>query len=494
MPRSTTFVLNKDKVRKYGALTVDKDKLAQEGFDTKGTNWLKDIDGNIIETTLFTKMMVLVANKFSLLDPMGMGIEMEGGRPGWNDAMNGLPGIFGSGMSETLELVRLIKFVLESIENREEAIILPAELSTFVQELYLATKIEDDYKFWDSISTAREQYAEVTRLSLSGKETSINILGLRTILEAFLEKLKAGMDRAIEIGNGVMPTFFAYEATKYEMRVDENGEQIISHYGLPTVDVLEFKLNPIPNFLEGPAKVLKQLPIEEARKMHNAVKDTDIYDPQLKMFKTSGTLEDVTHETGRIRAFTAGWLERESVFLHLEYKYFYGLLRANLYEEFFECINDALIPFLNPQVYGRSTLENSSFIASSVNPDPATHGRGFVARLTGAGAEMMSMWIKMFVGNDGGFKVEEDKLTFKFAPVLPNWLFDEEGEASFTLLANTKVTYINPSKINTFDGLGATKVQYSINGNIVELDGNCIVDDAENLRNGNIEWIKVTLG
>jgi hypothetical protein len=30
--------------------------------------------------------------KFSTLDPYGMGIEMEGGKPGWNDAMNGLPG------------------------------------------------------------------------------------------------------------------------------------------------------------------------------------------------------------------------------------------------------------------------------------------------------------------------------------------------------------------------------------------------------------------
>ncbi len=30
--------------------------------------------------------------KFSTLDPHGMGVEMEGGKPGWNDAMNGLPG------------------------------------------------------------------------------------------------------------------------------------------------------------------------------------------------------------------------------------------------------------------------------------------------------------------------------------------------------------------------------------------------------------------
>ena len=33
--------------------------------------------------------------KFSTLDPFGMGVEMEGGKPGWNDAMNGLPGTTG---------------------------------------------------------------------------------------------------------------------------------------------------------------------------------------------------------------------------------------------------------------------------------------------------------------------------------------------------------------------------------------------------------------
>ena len=30
------------------------------------------------------------------LDPMGLGIEMEAGKPGWNDAMNRLPGVLGS--------------------------------------------------------------------------------------------------------------------------------------------------------------------------------------------------------------------------------------------------------------------------------------------------------------------------------------------------------------------------------------------------------------
>ncbi|MFS8213443.1 hypothetical protein [Paenibacillus polymyxa] len=36
----------------------------------------------------------MAAIKLSTLDPEGLGIEMEAGKPGWNDSMNGLPGLF----------------------------------------------------------------------------------------------------------------------------------------------------------------------------------------------------------------------------------------------------------------------------------------------------------------------------------------------------------------------------------------------------------------
>ena len=50
-----------------------------------------------------------------------------------------------------------------------------------------------------------------------------------------------------------------------------------------------------------------------------------------------------------------------------------------LYEEYERAADTALVPFLDPAVYGRSVYENVSFIASSANPNPALHGRGFVA-------------------------------------------------------------------------------------------------------------------
>lgn len=60
----------------------------------------------------FTSPQVsLAVIKFATLDPLGMGVEMEGGKPGWNDAMNGLPGLLGSGTPETFELLRLLRFL-----------------------------------------------------------------------------------------------------------------------------------------------------------------------------------------------------------------------------------------------------------------------------------------------------------------------------------------------------------------------------------------------
>ena len=42
---------------------------------------------------------------------------MEGGKPGWNDAMNGLPGLFGSGTPETFELKRLVNFIINNFNG-----------------------------------------------------------------------------------------------------------------------------------------------------------------------------------------------------------------------------------------------------------------------------------------------------------------------------------------------------------------------------------------
>ena len=82
----------------------------------------------------------------------------------------------------------------------------------------------------------------------------------------------------------------------------------------------------------------------------------------------------------------------------MEYKYFLELLRCGLAKEFFTEIHSAMVPFLDPATYGRSILQNSSFIASSAHEDKNLHGQGFVARLSGSTAEFLHMWLLMNMG------------------------------------------------------------------------------------------------
>jgi len=69
----------------------------------------------IFQVPVYTKLLMLAMTKFTLLDPWGMGVEYEGGKPGWNDAMNGLCGLFGSGMPEAYETLRIFQFLLEKV-------------------------------------------------------------------------------------------------------------------------------------------------------------------------------------------------------------------------------------------------------------------------------------------------------------------------------------------------------------------------------------------
>jgi hypothetical protein len=59
----------------------------------------------------------------------------------------------------------------------------------------------------------------------------------------------------------------------------------------------------------------------------------------------------------------------------MSYKFYLELLRGSLYTEFFEEIRTGVVAFMDPEVYGRSPLEVSSFIVSSVFPDEKMHGK-----------------------------------------------------------------------------------------------------------------------
>jgi hypothetical protein len=56
------------------------------------------------QSSLIEKMVLLCAVKYAARDRAGIGLEMEAGKPGWYDALNGLPGIFGSSVADVIVL------------------------------------------------------------------------------------------------------------------------------------------------------------------------------------------------------------------------------------------------------------------------------------------------------------------------------------------------------------------------------------------------------
>ncbi|MGB9827413.1 MAG: cellobiose phosphorylase, partial [Thermosphaera sp.] len=231
------------------------------------------------------------------------------------------------------------------------------------------------------------------------------------------------------------------------------------------------------------------------KEIYGKVRESELYDRKLGMYKVNAPLRDQPMEIGRARAFPPGWLENESIWLHMEYKYMLELIRNGLYDEFYQDFRNVVVAFLDPGVYGRSPLENSSFIVSSAYPDESLHGAGFVARLTGANAEFLSIWKNMFIGGKL-LTMENGELVLEFKPALPGWLFDEEGNAGFTLFGKCRVTYHNPRRADTWR-LDLEKARITLhleNGERVEIPG-CKVRGnlALKIRNGEVTAIDVYL-
>lgn len=494
VPRDEKYVINKKgAVRQYGMEIEDEEKLARPGFNKWATNWLQTPDQKIYHTSLAVKMIILALSKFAQLDVDGMGVEMEGGKPGWNDAMNGLPGLFGSGTPETFELKRLVNFIVENFDGKGD-ITVPAEIVDYLMSVkaeldkYNAGSYSD-FEYWDAVATVRENYRAKVKLYLSGEEKTIAKKEVAAIFKAFEEKIEKGIAKAVELGNGIVPTYLTHEVTDFEPVTDDAGVPVNSHYGLQKAVVKGFRTVPLPPFLEGPARMIGHSDVDTAKKIYNNVKNSGIYDEKLGMYKTSASIEECSIENGRCRAFTPGWQERENIFLHMEYKYILGIIRAGLYDEYYETITRTMIPFLDPNMYGRSILENSSFLASSANPNPDVHGRGFIARLSGSTTEMISMWIQMFMGGKV-FTYENGELVLNFTPKIADWLFDN-GEVSFRLLSSCDITYINKTGKSTYGEDAAVVEKVVINGETVSTENKIKGEIAEKVRNGEISKIEV---
>ena len=502
-PRSKKYVLIDGNPRQAGSLLEDHQKAKLMAPRKEGANWLRidHGDGDIYRTSLFAKLFCLALIKFATLDPMGMGIEMEAGRPGWDDAMNGLPGLFGSSVPETFALKRLVIFLRSALRGEELGNLrLPIEIINLLRRVVRALKRyrlvrpdERDYQYWDKVSSAREAYRASIRLGLDGAEEELTFTELEVILGSCEEKIEEGIFRAIDMNEGMPPTYFTYHVEEFELLKDKKGRQLSDGQGRPCIRVKQFTPRLLPLFLEGIVRAMRLADSASAENLYEQVKASLLYDQKLKMYKINAPLEGLPKDVGRVRAFTPGWLENESIWLHMEYKYLLEVLRAGLYKHFFEDLKTALIPFLDPNIYGRSPLENSSFLVSSAHPDELLHGVGFIARLSGASAEFLSMWRLMMTGNRPFF-LEGDQFCLAFKPILPGWFFNEDNTVSFKFLGRATVIYHNPGRRDTFDPkMVIRSIALRFNErNSLELTGPVIpAPFAQRIREGQVDQIDV---
>jgi hypothetical protein len=493
-PRSEKYLLYKGSPRQLHAVAQDaaKEELIHKRKILPHIVRTEYGNGNIYQTTLINKLLSLLANKAASLDPFGIGVEMESDKPNWFDSLNGLPALFGSSLCETFELKRLALFVKKALEKSGlERIKVTEEIAYFLRQLQELTLDSlnqniDDYTWWDKTHTLKEEYRQKTKLGVSGNEEDTQVNKLLEIVNSIIEKTESGILKAWNGKKSVYHGYFMHEVTEY------------SKLGSNFIKPLAFKQIPLPLFLEAQMHAMRLINDQgKAKKLYQGVRKSELFDKALKMYKVTAPLKSMPEEIGRCRIFAPGWLENESVWLHMEYKYLLELLNAGLYDEFYTDFTNVLIPFQKPQQYGRSILENSSFIVSSAFPDKKLHGNGFVARLSGSTAEFLGIWLKVNLGPKPFFLNEKNELNLRFNPILHKRLFDKKGEYSFNFLSRIKVTYHNPKKKDTFGKNPARIRQISFkdkNNSPVEISSDTIpLPFADQIRSRQVNKIDIYL-
>ncbi|MBN2830109.1 MAG: cellobiose phosphorylase [Candidatus Cloacimonetes bacterium] len=489
-PRDDKYVIWDGNLMQLNSVEYDEEKeelINQRPIDRNKvhTDYGK---GEVYKTNLFNKMLCLIINKLASLDGSGVGIEMESGKPNWYDALNGLPGLIGSSLSETLEVKRHILFMLNSLsEGTTSSFALPEELYDFALSLMeLLNSNPTPFNYWDSATTLKEQYRKRTRLGISGREIQISFEQVVSLLKSGLKRVEDGISRAWNREQNVISTYFINKVIKHELiyTTAANGEQVVKRNanGLPCFKALKFELVHLPLFLEGPVHFLRTCEDRTvSQELVQNIRLSGLFDTKLKMYKVNESLKDQPMEIGRARTFSPGWFENESIWLHMEYKYMLEVLRNELHEEFFDDFKNVFIPFLKPEIYGRSILENSSFIVSSGNPDSSIHGNGFVARLSGATAEFISILMHMATGRTP-FSIDVNgDLILMLKPILPKWIFTKNNKEkrlylrekwqnitfpansfSFVYLGEVLVIYHNPGNRDTFGKESIKPISYTL--------------------------------
>jgi hypothetical protein len=438
--------------------------LKQSGFmQLDSIEHLPDAVVELPKVNVLAKLCALMSLKALTFDSECRGIEMEAGRPGWNDSMNGLPALFGSSTCESAELARMAKWILDNLRDIPDTEF-PADVADLIEKT-LTELSAQDYS-WHRCSRIRETYREKIRFNPSFDLRTVKGSALKELLEGIYRRAAEAVEKSIDPKTGLIHTYFQNEPVDYELvGKPRDYKCLTSEDKVLCKNVFKFKQKAMPLFLEGQVHRLRLVDSKEkAHEVYKSLRNSPVFDKELEMYKLNECLNSCGDEIGRARTFSRGWFENESIWLHMSYKYLLELVRAGLYEDFYADARTMLVPFMDPAVYGRSVLENSSFIASSACPDPNARGRGFVARLSGSTAEFIHIWQLLTIGKMP-FVLENGQLNFRLCPALPaDWFTEDDQKVRYcgkevtipenslacSLFGNILLVYHNESRRDTF--------------------------------------------
>ena len=161
---------------------------------------------------------------------------MEAGKPGWNDALNGLPGLFGSSSSECADLLLLLQRLRSWCSV--PAVEFPSELIGFVRRLGGLLREFDfcstpSLEFWRVSLKLREEWrARVYSGKLCGGTETVKreeLLGIICGLETLVQN---GLRRARN-GSGLLDTYFVNKLLVQGARLSEDDSTAVVSRPLP---------------------------------------------------------------------------------------------------------------------------------------------------------------------------------------------------------------------------------------------------------------------
>lgn len=242
----------------------------------------------------------------------------------------------------TYELLLLLQYVKKVVDKYQRAIEVPDELVKMIKTVNTALEklLDSDYaeaeelsldvpndlfEYWDIAAAARESYRNDVQYYFSGNTTELSASAVSEMVGKWIDQVEIGIKRSFQFGtvgydddgtSGIPACFFAYEVTDWDLNEGRND------VGLPLVNAKAMKVKNFPLFLEGPVRYMKTIQDDKDRMqdIYERVLESGLRDKQLKMYFLSASLKGQSYDMGRQIAFAPGWLENQSIWMHMSYK------------------------------------------------------------------------------------------------------------------------------------------------------------------------------